>query len=215
MGLDAYVYIDHSEKRRAKLKAEIDNVDISKTLKSVESLLMAGTETSKRLAYAFDKFIEHFGDKAAGELKNVLRDTMHDEYVEVEPESIHMEEVMYFRAFWFLNKYFNYTDEWYAKDMPVTKKQIEELKSLCDRARAELMKAKIRDIYSDEELSLEELMKAKIKDTYNDKARSLLCEVFSYDEIAPCDVSKLHELCVTLLKDVDWDTERVYYNADW
>lgn len=196
MGLDAYVYIDHSEERRAELRAEIDNVDISKTLKSVESLLTAGTETSKRLAYTFDKFIEHFGDEAAGELKNVLRETMHDEGVEVEPESINMEEAMYFRAFWFLNKYFNYTDEWYAKDMPVTKKQIEELKSLCNKA-----KAKLRE--------------AKIKDTYSDEASSLVGEVFSYDRILPYHVDELHELCVTLLKDVDWDTEHVYYNADW
>ena len=196
MGLDAYVYIDHSEMRRAKLKAEIDNVDIPKTLKSVESLLTADTETSKRLAYAFDKFIEHFGDEAAGELKNVLRDTMHDESVEIEPESIHMEEVMYFRAFWFLNKYFNYTNEWYARDMPVTKKQIEELKSLCNKARTELRKA-------------------KIEDTYSDEASSLVSKVFSYDEIAPYHVDELHKLCVTLLNDVDWDTDKVYYEADW
>lgn len=196
MGLDAYVYIDHSEKRRAKLKAEIDNVDISKTLKSVESLLMAGTETSKRLAYALDKFIEYFGDKAAVELKNVLRDTMRDESVEVDPESINMEEVMYFRAFWFLNKYFNYTDEWYAKNMPVTKKQIEELKSLCNKAKAKLRESKIKDAYSDE-------------------ASSLVGKVFSYNEVLPYHVDELHKLCVTLLKDVDWDTERVYYNADW
>lgn len=194
MGLDAYFYIDHSEKRRAKLKAEIDKVDVFKTLKLVESPLTSGTETSKRLAYAFDKFIEYFGDKATGELKNVLRDTMHDEGVEVEPESIDMENVMYFRAFWLLNKYFNYTDEW--RNMPVTKKQIEELKSLCDKAKAKLGES-------------------KIKDTNGDKASSLVSEVFSYDRILPYHADELHELCVTLFKDVDWDTESVYYNADW
>ena len=198
MGLDAYVYIDHSETRRAKLKAEIDNVDISKTLKSVESLLTDGTETSKRLAYALDKFIEHFGYEAAEELKNVLRDMMHDECVEVEPESINMEEVAYFRKCWFLNSYFDYGDEWYAQCKPVSRQQIETLKSLCDKVETAVkVEKKKRGSLSNKECG--------------DIARKILED----EDVWYYEVENIKNMCTRLLCEVEWETDKVYYEADW
>lgn len=198
MGLDAYIYIDRSCERRAELREEINNVDVANTLKSIEALLTADTKESKRLSYALGVFIAHFGDDATVKLFDAIRDSLDDENIAIDPDCINMEQMAYFRALWFLNSYFDYGNDWYAKNKPVSKQQIETLKSLCDKVVTEV-----------------EEEKEKRGHLTNKECGDIARKILDDGDVWYYEVEQMKDMCEELLNEANWDTDKVYYNADW
>lgn len=179
MGLDAYIYrkIKHDEPANV---------------------------TSEEWAYAFAHADDHMKSlltrmKAYGELWNyslsqVLTTAM-QEFLD-RNESSDSDEIVYFRKFHFLNDYFNYTDENYAKDMIITKKQCQYL---YDKAKACL------DVCN------------KITTDFENKSYEI-CNKFFLSEYKDASYEKVQSLFRAMneiLNNTDWDVENIVYNADW
>lgn len=198
MGLDSYIYVGRSCKGRAELEEKINNVDAVKTLKSIEALLTADTKESKRLSYALGVFIAHFGDDATVALFNAIRNVLKDKNIDVDPNGIKMREAAYFRKCWFMNRYFDYGDDWYAQYKPVSKQQIETLKSLCDKV-----------------VTAVEEEKEKRGHLTDEECENIAREILEDENVWYYEVERIKDMCTELLDEVDWDTSQVYYEADW
>ena len=121
MGLDVHFY------NRKKIKPE-NKVDDSSLINEVSSLssdlevlkvfkklkeysLLSEVPLSECLIKAINQFLDHdYGFYA-------------DQF----------NEVAYFRKFWWVLHFFNYTDDYYAEDKPVTKEQLEEAKNIAEK----------------------------------------------------------------------------------
>ena len=101
-------------------------------------------------------------------------------------------EVKYFRKFYFLNSYLKYDDDWYARDMVLSKDKCSELLSFTSNVIKECS--------------------AHISE------RDRLCAEMLNDYRTENIYSKTLELIDALnsiIKNTDWDCYDIVYNSDW
>lgn len=189
MGLDAYFY------RRLKRKKE------SSVPSSAEwaSILANASDITKELLTRMSAYADMYNYS----LSEVLNTAMKEFLYRYESYD---DEIVYFRKFHFLNDYFNYTDENYAKDMLVTKDQCIELR---DRAKACL----------DECNSVPATLafNAYNKHSYED-VRNDVCNKHFQSEWGDSYYEKVRDLyksMTDIINNTDWDIECIVYNADW
>ena len=133
-------------------------------------------------------------------------------------------EALYFRKFHFLLEFFGYDDDYYAKDMVITRAKCEELldraKKCLNDVEKYLKKQKSCVLGYDDfgvlisyTVTADEKTKNRIHESVNqitNKAFPCKCSDSYFDH-----VSKLLSGIRSILRDIDWDTECVVFNADW
>lgn len=133
-------------------------------------------------------------------------------------------EALYFRKFHFLLEFFGYDDAYYAKDIVITRAQCEELfdraKKCLNDVEKYLKKQKNCVLGYDDfgvlisyTVTAYEKTRTRIHGKVNqitNKAFPCRCSDSYFDH-----VSKLLTGMRSILRDIDWDTECVVFNADW
>lgn len=211
MGLDAFFY------RHTKSK-ECDNIDGKEWLD-----LFSDCDELKDLIVK----LKIIARKEGSSLGKILCDAL-NEYVNHNGEGNQRfcNSILDFRKFYFLNEYFHYNDDWYDKDMVITKDQCIELR---DKA-----KACIDEI---EKVSKE---KGVVICSYNYGANAYFTQstekvafatnVTFVDDIIykhfPCEykpkgidlyskILNLYRGMNEIISETDWDNEEIIYTADW
>lgn len=137
----------------------------------------------------------------------------------------HDNEILYFRKFHYLLDYFCYGDDWYAKDMVVTKEQCTELMNKAKACLEECDKVyKDRGRYVTSYLTHEVLSATRnyersfdneddtgtiINEICNRHFPSTLKDA-TYDK-----VGHLYQGMRYILSETDWDKQTIIFNADW
>ena len=207
MGLDAYFF------RHTKVK-ESDKIN--------QTALSDLIKSNSKLSELFDRLSAIATHKGV-HLEDALREAF-KLYLDNNGEG-HLDEILYFRKFHFLNYYFNYNDDWYAKDKIVTKEQCIELR---DRAKACLDECE--KIYSNSDCCVVNYLgKSSLDSTRNyEQSFDDTSEVGnSINEICnkyfPCKwnnstydkVGHLYNGMCSIIDETDWENEDIIYNADW
>lgn len=179
MGLDAYFY---------------------RKIKRIESANVTSEEWTDVFAHAGNNMknllirMKAYGELWNYSLNQVLTTAM-QEFLD-RNEGSDSDEIVYFRKFHFLNDYFNYTDENYAKDMIITKEQCQYL---YDKAKACLDACN------------------KITMDFENKSYEICNKFFlsEYKDASYEKVKSLFRAMNEILNNTDWDIEYIVYNADW
>lgn len=135
-------------------------------------------------------------------------------------------EILYFRKFHFLLDYFDYDDEWYAKDMTITKAQCAEL-----RDKAKVCLEECEKFYKEHEIYVRSyLTDSMLADTRNyersfddseyigNTVNEICYKHFpcSWKDTAMYDkVGHLYTGMNSILEETDWDKQTIIFNADW
>lgn len=202
MGLDAYFYRMNSP--------ENEHVPTSEQLSDLFSSDERLNEAVKRMA----RYCSVTGKTFAYELARAINAYIDDR----DPEYRH--EEAYFRRFYYLLEYFGYGDEWYAKDMAVTKEQCEELlsrsKKCLDDVDAYLSKQDTGLSVSDYTgNTLTGFLSFSNTESTEHRVNEICQKHFPEDTTTFRHVVSLHKAMSALVRDIDWDNELVLFNADW
>jgi len=207
MGLDAYFY------RRTKV-TDNDIVTDDLLLNAFHSSDKLKDKINRLSAYAkvHDKSLYECLDEAINDYLNNYGEG-------------YSNELLYFRKFHYLLNYFNYDDEWYSGDMPVTKEQCIDLR---DRAKACLEECekfyKEHNVYvtsylTDSMLADTRNYERSFDDSeYIGKTVNEICNRHfpstwknaTYDK-----VGHLYQGMNAILEETDWNKQTVIFNADW
>ena len=189
MGLDAYIYRKVKHDEPASLTAEAWHDIFSNAGDHLKDLF-------KRMSAYADKWNYSF----CGVLTTAMQEFLDRN------ESTDGDEIVYFRKFHFLNDFFNYTDENYAKDMLVTKEQCIEL---LDRAKACLDECNDVPVT----LAFNDYNKYGYEDARNDVCNKHFPS--GWDDSYYEKVRDLYKAMTNIINNTDWDNEYIVYNADW
>lgn len=189
MGLDAYIYrkIKHNEP------------DVM-TADAWASIFANASDCLKELFARMSRYADMWNYSFSEVLTTAMREFLDKN------EGYDTDEVVYFRKFHFLNDYFNYTDENYAKDMLVTKEQCIDLR---DRAKACLDECNSVPVT----LAFNEYDKYGYEDARNDVCNKHFPS--EYNDAYYEKVRDLYKAMVDIINNTDWDIEYIVYNADW
>lgn len=133
-------------------------------------------------------------------------------------------EALYFRKFHFLLEFFGYDEDYYSKDMVITRAKLEELfdraKKCLNDVEKYLKKQKGCVLgYDDFGVLISYTVTADVKTRHRihgkinqitNKAFPCRCSDSHFDH-----VSKLLTGIRSILRDIDWDTECVVFKANW
>lgn len=142
------------------------------------------------------------------------------------------EEVGYFRKFWWLNNYLNYTDDNYAEDKPITKEQLQELKNLAEKTiimvekhfseqglivnHSPLNKNYTPIRYSGIRPELIVFKNGLFTEAKEKEADNICKTVFNSDDnFLFSKVCDLYKYTKDMLENTDFEKEQIVYNADW
>lgn len=183
MGLDSYFYritrpVDRTKPHPADL---IHNVPVNDDLQELIAQL-------EDYAYRTDQYFE-----------NVLACAIQDYLCKNDSDDPYRNEVSYFRKFHFLNDYFNYTDENYAKDMKITREQCEDLLSRANECINDCLLH--CGTYPYDEANCDNIADKHFPSKWHDS---------TYMKVQ-CLKSKMQ----SILDYTDWENEDIVYNADW
>ena len=207
MGLDAYFY------RRTKV-TENDIVTDDLLLNTFHSSDKLKDKLSRLNAYAKarDKSLYECLDEAINDYLNNYGEG-------------YSNELLYFRKFHYLLNYFDYDDEWYSRDMPVTKEQCIDLR---DKAKACLEECdkvyKDRGRYVTSYLTREVLSATRNYERsfdYEDDTGTIINEICNrhfpstWKDAMYDKVGHLYQGMNTILNETDWDKQTIVFNADW
>ena len=135
------------------------------------------------------------------------------------------EEVAYFRKFYFLRSYFDYTQDMYGEDLVITRNQIEDL-----FYRAE---AAIKDTIAYFNVRGYYIQKSVLDDNFDfgddylqikghemssadyEEADSLCTKFFDEEENLFRNVCILYQKTSEILRDTDFDRDEIVMTADW
>jgi transcriptional regulator with XRE-family HTH domain len=197
VGLDSHFFICSKE-------LETEDISISDISALVENNHELQNSLSKLNAIAKDKNVS---------LDYLLNTTITDYIQNYKPNR---ELIAHFRNFHYLNDFFNYTDAWYNRDKPVTKKQcielrykakkcLDEINLLCNNnhwiAYLDSVHKCYKDVYSDKELNLNIVIN-KYFIVYKDQ------DIIN-------KIKELYNILTIIIEDAKWNNEFVVYNADW
>ena len=207
MGLDAYFY------RRTKV-TENDIVTDDLLLNAFHSSDKLKAKLNRLGAYAkvHDKFLYECLDEAINDYLNNYGEG-------------YSNEILYFRKFHYLLNYFDYDDEWYSADMPITKEQCIDLR---DKAKACLEECdkvyKDRGRYVTSYLTHEVLSATRNYERsfdYEDDTGTIINEICNrhfpsdWKDATYDKVGHLYQGMCSILAETDWDKQTVIFNADW
>ena len=208
MGLDAYFY------RHSKV-TENEVVTDDLILNAFQASDDLKVKLNKLSAYAklHNKFLYELLDDAVSM------------YLSSHGEG-YADEILYFRKFHYLLDYFKYDDEWYAKDMAITKDQCTDLR---DKAKACLEECE--KFYKDNKIYVRSyLTDSMLADTRNyeisfddseyigNTVNEICYRHFpsSWKDTAMYDkVGHLYTGMSSILEETDWDKQTLIFNADW
>ena len=202
MGLDAYFYRMNAPENEPVPTSE----QLAASFSSDEHL----NEAAKRMA----RYCSVTGKTFADELARAINEYIDDR----EPEYRH--EEAYFRRFYYLLEYFGYGDDWYAKDMRVTKEQCDELlsrsKKCLDDVDAYLSKQNTSLSVSDHTgNTITDFLSFSNPASPEHKVNEICQKHFPDDTTTFRHVVSLYKAMSSLVRDIDWDNELVLFNADW
>lgn len=207
MGLDAYFY------RRTKV-TENDIVTDNLLLNAFNSSDELKAKLNRLSAYA----------KAHGKFLYECLDEAINDYLNNYGEG-YSNEILYFRKFHYLLNYFDYDDEWYSRDMPITKEQCIDLR---DKAKACLEECE--KVYKEHQCYVKSYLTDKpLNDTRNYERSFSDAFYTGYEINEICNrhfpsawkdamydkVGHLYQGMNTILNETDWDKQTVIFNADW
>lgn len=154
-------------------------------------------------------------------LKDILKG-----YLNNNVEDGHYNDILYLRKFYFLNNYFNYTDEWYGKDKIITKEQCIEL-----RDRAKECIDEIDKVCCEKNITIHDYdyTVSKYSVMYNSNSDNYGYESFIDDIIYKrfpvnykCSnidlyskVLHLYHGMNSIISETNWENKDIIYNADW
>lgn len=134
-------------------------------------------------------------------------------------------ELLYFRKFHYLLDYFKYDDDWYAKDMPVTKEQCIEL-----RDKAKVCLEECEKVYKEHNCYVKSyLTDSMLADTRNyersfndeDDTGIIINEICNkhfpsdWKDAIYDKVGHLYQGMNSIVNSIDWEHEELIFNADW
>lgn len=141
-------------------------------------------------------------------------------------------EVAYFRKFWWVINFFNYSDSDYANDKPVTKEQLEKARILAEKTIKMVIKHFTDKGFEVEHSPLEytgytsryggiepdylSFKNGVMTDEMEDEADAICSDVFD-----DSDAFLFHKVCelyvqfTKILNETDFDNEQIVLNADW
>lgn len=115
-------------------------------------------------------------------------------------------EILYFRKFWFILTYFNYTDDNYGMDMTITKSHLEDLKIYLENVLAKVDKA-YNNLPKTKKYN-SELCDARLEEVCCKELNSSDSDVYE-------KTKRLYNGICSMLNDTDFDNEHIVLNADW
>lgn len=179
MGLDAYFYrkIKHDE-------------PVGMTAEAWQNVFANADDDMKDLFERMKNYADTCDYSFAYVIKNAMKEFLNKN------ECYDTDEIVYFRKFHFLNDYFNYTDENYAKDMIVTEEQCRYLYEKADACLKACNKVTLG-------------FSEKVNDICN---KFFLCD---YKDATYEKVQALHKAMKDIIENTDWGNEYIVYNADW
>lgn len=141
-------------------------------------------------------------------------------------------EVAYFRKFWWVVHFFNYTDNYYAEDKPITKEQLEEAIILAEKTIKMVIKHFTDKGFEIEHTPLEYSGKTSrwggkevdyltfkngvLTNEMEEEADAICSDVFGdSDAYLFTKVCELYVQFSEILKTTDFDNEQIVLNADW
>lgn len=136
------------------------------------------------------------------------------------------EEVGYFRKFYWLIDHFNYTDDFYGQNMPLSKSQMEEVVELC-RKTILMVEKKFSDAgykvsqsatYIGRQGRLTDFSNAVWNEEFYNIADEICQSVFEEGRISFNLFEKVCTLYYTfskILNEIDFDNEVICMSADW
>ena len=220
MGLDVHFY----NRKKAKSKQELDKQDVineffssssntelqQSLMRLKEYTLLSEESLDECLVKAINQFIERYST-----------------YYDNDPC-----KVAYFRKFWWVLDFFDYSDSDYANDKPVTKEQIEEARILAEKSIKMVLKHFTDKGYEIEHSPLEytcqtsrwggvkpeylSFKNAVLTDELEAEADSLCESIFDCeDSYLFFKVCELYAQFTQILNETDWDNEQIVLNADW
>jgi len=142
------------------------------------------------------------------------------------------DEVAYFRNFWYIIHFFNYSDEYYGKDKVVTKKQLEDAVTLAKKTLMMVEKHFRENGWIIEQSPLNYdinlIRDGGDKENYLTFENGIFTEELEQQADAICEsvfdsddsflfmkVCELYFQFSRILKDTDFDNEQIVINADW
>ena len=185
MGLDVYFYREKNVKEKVSAEWDVSS-EFTPEIK----------ELFKQLKEYSIKNEESFTECLSEAIKDFLYN--HTSYSR--------NEILYFRKFWFILKYFNYTDDNYGTDMIITKSQLENLKTYLEDVLQ-----KVDSAYNN--LPRTKKYNAEICDA---RLEEVCCkELDSSDSGVYEKTKKLYSGVCSMLNNTDFDNEYIVLNADW
>lgn len=220
MGLDVHFY----NRVKKYEKPNITDEDILKEFDKVnieEPLLHALKQLKQYTDEEDCSFQTTLYDIISVYLNNYILDSYND-----------VNEVAYFRKFWWTLDFFGYSDEDYGKDKPITKEKLEEAKSLAEKTIKMVIKH-----FTDKGFEVEhsplgytgktarwgginpEYLTFKngvLTDEMEEEADSICSSVFDCeDSYLFTKICELYVQFTEILRDTDFENEVIVMSADW
>ena len=220
MGLDVHFY----NRKKAKSKQELDkqavinefissssNTELQQSLMRLKEYTLLSEESlDECLVKAINQFVERYST-----------------YYDNDPS-----EVAYFRKFWWVLHFFDYADEDYANDKPVSKEKLEEAKNIAEKTIKMVIKHFTDKGFEIEHSPLEytgqtsrwggkqpEYLTFKngiLTGELEEEADSICSDIFDCeDPFLFCKVCEMYTQFTQILNETDWDNEQIVLNADW
>ena len=220
MGLDVHFY----NRKKIKPEQKVDGLDILKEvsllsdnidlLKALEKLKSYTVLSGESFVECLVRAINHFVDSESNFYEDMYN------------------EVAYFRNFWWILGFFDYSDSDYAEDKLVTIEQLEEAKSISEQIIKDVIKHFIGKGFEIESSPLDYnghtsriggnksyfltfkngLFTEELEDEANDICSGLLgCN----DSNLFYKVCEMYVQFKNILNNTDWDNECIVLNSDW
>ena len=206
MGLDVYFY------NRKKKDLNKENGKGIKILQELITSTPVDVEEHSHLISLLDRLFS-LADSRDDTYTYILSKAIEEYLNSNEPCLSSADAVGYFRKFWYLLHFFNYTDDDYANDKPVTKDQLVELKDKAYVVLKEVNKTLKRKGYSYQEEIMPDT-KCYMTEAAEEIADNICRKAFE-DSADYGKVSDLYTQLTHILRDTDFDTEQIVINADW
>ena len=220
MGLDVYFY----NRKKIKPEHKVDGIDVLKEVSelSADTELLQALKRLKEYTLLSEERLNECLVKAINQFVERESDFYDDRHC----------EVAYFRKFWWILNFFEYTDSDYANDKPVSKEQIEEARNLAEKTIKMVMKHFTDKGFEIEHSPLEytgqtsrwggkqpEYLTFKngiLSGELEQEADSICSDIFDCeDSFLFCKVCELYTQFTNILNETDWDYEQIVLNADW
>lgn len=135
------------------------------------------------------------------------------------------EEVAYFRKFYFLRSYFDYTQDMYGEDLVITRNQIEDLFYRAEAAikstvsyfnkRGYYVQRSVLDDKFDLSGGYLQIRGHEMDSADYEEADSLCAKFFDEEENLFINVCTLYQRTSEILQDTDFDMDEIVMTADW